>query len=65
MLDPIIIQWLCLAGISVCAFMVGYNYSRNKDETVINDTIVYLIQNNFVRAKKVDGEWEIMALDEN
>lgn len=65
MLDPIIIQWLCLAGISVCAFMVGYNYGKNKDETVINDTIVYLIQNDYLRAKKVDGEWEIMALDEN
>lgn len=62
--DPIIIQWLCLAGISICAFMVGYSYSKNKDEIIINDTITYLIQNNYVRAKKVNGEWEILELDE-
>jgi hypothetical protein len=64
-IDPIIIQWLCIAGVSVCAFMIGYNYSNHKQEEIINDTVVYLINNNYIRAKHVNGEWEIIALDDN
>jgi|TARA_B110000908_G_scaffold165206_1_gene214289 hypothetical protein len=60
-LDP----WLFIAGASVCACMIGYHYGTNKKEDVINDTIMYLIEHKFVRAKKIDGEWEIIPLDEN
>ena len=63
--DPIIIQWLLLGGGAFCAAMMGYNYGKQKDETVINDTIVYLIENDYLRARKLDGEWEIIQLNKN
>jgi len=53
-----------LVAASICAFMVG-RYSTPTRERVIEDTIVYLVENNFVRAKKVGGELEIIPLDEN
>ena len=64
-IDPTVIQWLCIAGVSVCAFMIGRAYQDRSNETIIEDTIVYLIENNFLRARKKDGEYEIIALDEN
>lgn len=63
--DPIIIQWLLLGAAAFCAGMMGYNYGKQRDETIINDTIVYLIENEFVRARKTNGEWEIIPLNEN
>lgn len=65
MLDPIIIQWLLLGAAAFCAGMMGYSYGKQKDETIINDTIVYLIENDFLHARKTDeGEWDIIPLDE-
>ena len=65
MLDPTTIQWLCIAGFSFCAFMIGYNYAKLRDEDIIGNTIMYLIHNNFVRARKdSNNEWEIIPLDE-
>jgi hypothetical protein len=63
--DPIIIQWLLLGAAAFCAGMMGYNYGKQKDETIINDTIVYLIENDFIHARKTNGEWEIIPLNEN
>lgn len=63
--DPIIIQWFLFASATFCAGMIGYYHAKFKNENIINETIVYLIHNNFVKAKKVDGEWEILPLDEN
>ena len=65
MLDPVIIQWLLLGAAAFCAGMMGYNCGKQKDEVIINDTIVYLIENEFVRARKTNGEWEIIPLNEN
>ena len=31
----------------------------------IRSWIVYLIENDYIRARKTNGEWEIMSLDEN
>lgn len=62
-IDPIIVNWLLLAGASICAFMIGFKINQNSKEEVIEETILYLIHNNFIEAKKVDGEWEIIELD--
>ena len=32
--DPIIIQWLLLGASAFCAGMMGYNYGKQKDETI-------------------------------
>lgn len=63
-LSPLVFNILfgCLfAGIGG---MIGWNLSNNRREDIIEDTIVYLVENNFVKAKKVDGELEIMKLNE-
>jgi len=64
-IDPIIISWLLLAAASFAAFMIGMSYSNAKKEDVIENTILWLIDNNMINAKKVNGEWEILELDEN
>lgn len=63
-IDPTIINWLLIGGASFCAFMVGRIWQSISKEEIINNTIVYLIENNFVKAKLIDGEWEIFDLDE-
>jgi hypothetical protein len=63
-IDPIIIQWLLLAAASACAFMIGIVWSDNRKEEIIENTIIYLLENNFVKGKKVDGEIELLRLDE-
>jgi len=63
-IDPIIIQWILLGAASACAFMVGFVWSDNRKEEIIENTIVYLVENGFVHAKKVNGEIEIIPLDE-
>ena len=63
-IDPIIISWLLMAAASFAAFMIGLSYSNNKKEEVIEHTLLWLIDNNMINAKKVDGEWEILELDE-
>ena len=64
-IDPIIIMWGLLAGASVAAFMIGKYWSMRDRDMAIEDTIVYLVENNFVRSSKIDGEIELIPLDEN
>lgn len=64
-IDPVLINWLIIGGASFCAFMIGKLLGEQKLENQIEDTIVYLIENNFVHAERnLDGEWEIKQLDE-
>ena len=53
-----------MAAASFTAFMIGLSYSNSKKEEVIENTLLWLIDNNMINAKKVDGEWEILELDE-
>lgn len=63
-LDPTIVSWLLIGGAAFCAFMIGRNSVR-PTEMVIEDTILYLIHNGFLRARKSEkGEWDIIPLDE-
>lgn len=64
-IDPIIIMWGLLAGASVTAFMIGKYWSMRDRDMAIEDTIIYLVENNFVRSRKIDGEIELIPLDEN
>lgn len=63
-IDPIILNWALILGASFCAFMVGRLLYQQTEDEVIEKTVLYLIQNNFIRAQKTpDGEWEILDLD--
>ena len=63
-IDPTIISWLLIAGASLCAFMIGRSWDNMNRETIVESTIQYLIDNNFIKAKKINGEWENLELDE-
>lgn len=62
-LDPVIISWILIGGASLCAFMIGKIWGERNTEEIINNTIVYLIENNFIKARKINGEWEILNLN--
>jgi len=44
--------------------MIGLLWSDNKREAIIESTIMYLVENNYVKAKHIDGEIELLPLDE-
>lgn len=65
-IDPTLVSWLIIGGASFCAFMIGKLITEKKLEDQIEDTIDFLIENNFVKARKnLSGEWELETLDEN
>ena len=59
-----LIQWLLLGGIALSAFMVGRSWYRHETEMIIEQTILSLIKQRMVRAKLVDGEYEIYEYDQ-
>jgi hypothetical protein len=61
------IDMIFILATSVCAFMIGKLWSNwtMPPEYIIENTIEYLIDNDFIRAKRLDdGEWEISKIDE-
>ena len=63
-IDPTLISWIIILAASLCAFMIGRSWDKMNREDIIETTIQYLIDNNFIKAKKINGEWEILELDE-
>ena len=63
-LDPTFISYALVGLMVLCGFMMGYRWRPTKEQ-VIEETIVYLIENNFLKAKKVDGEFEILKLNQD
>ena len=64
-IDPVIINWLIMAGLSLCAFMIGKHYGSGEKEDTIAHTIEYLIEQGFLKARKtMDGEYELIHPDE-
>ncbi len=59
-----LIQWLLLGGIALTAFMIGRSWSRHETEMIIEQTILSLIKQRMVRAKLIDGEYEIYEYDQ-
>ena len=63
-LDPTIVSWLLIGGASFCSFMIGRTFNSLSRDEIIENTIVWMIDNNFVKAhKNIDGEWELEDLD--
>ena len=63
-IDPTLLNWIFILAASLCAFMIGRSWDKMNREEIIETTIQYLIDNNFIKAKKINGEWEILELDE-
>lgn len=57
-MDPLIIglAFACLA----CGVGIGMNWNRISRETVIEETIMYMIRNDYAKGHKDEnGDWEI------
>ena len=60
-MDPLVI-FLAFAALG-CGIGIGINYARHRTEAVINNTIIYMIKENYVNAQKDEnGEWELLPL---
>ena len=64
-IDPWIIQWGVMLSAAGCAFMIGKLWAGGTKEQTIEDTITYLIENNYLRSRLIDGEHELIQLDED
>ena len=64
--NPEIMQYVILALLSMCAFMIGFSWSNKKQEEIIENTIIYLCDNGFIRNKILEnGDTEILKIDED
>lgn len=59
------VQWILLTGVSISAFMIGKNYATMKMEQIIEHTILALIEQRMIKAKRdASGEYEIYEYDQ-
>ncbi len=59
------VQWVLLIGVSISAFMIGKNYATMKMEQIIEHTILALIEQRMIKARKdASGEYEIYEYDQ-
>ena len=62
-MDPLVII-LTLATLG-CGIGIGRNLMRISEDEIINNTILYMIHNGYIRGKKDHtGEWEILKIHE-
>lgn len=68
MINMVPIQWipsLLLILASVCTFMIGNLYARRSQDSTIENTLIYLIEQGYLKSSTdEDGEIEILKLDE-
>lgn len=53
-----------ISGCGLTGFMLGRDYYRSKTEDIIERTILTLIKQRMVKAKMVNGEYEIYEYDQ-
>ena len=59
------VQWILLIGVSISAFMIGKNYATMKMEQIIEHTILALIEQRMIKAKRdASDEYEIYEYDQ-
>lgn len=62
-ISPVLVQWLLISAASFCTFMIGFSIGKGNRLQVIESTIMYLIENNYVKSRKRDGEIDIVPLN--
>jgi hypothetical protein len=59
------VLWLLLGAASIAAFMVGKHWNARNDDLIIENTIMFLVDNGLVRWKRDEnGEIELLPIDE-
>tara|TARA_R110000796_G_scaffold212812_2_gene328939 strand:- start:762 stop:965 length:204 start_codon:yes stop_codon:yes gene_type:complete len=59
-----LIHWALLGGVAITSFMIGHHFTRNDTDRIIEETILSLIKQRMIKARMVDGEYEIYEYDE-
>lgn len=62
-IDPVTLNWILMAAGSFCAGMIGYHIAWRKNETMIANTIDYLVNEGFLKSSEnADGELELIKI---
>jgi hypothetical protein len=64
-IDPFIISMIAFAVTFYCAYEIGRGERKKDIEDAIENTILYMVHNNFVKfTRDEDGEIEIHSIDD-
>ena len=62
--DPLFLTVLIGGGIFLVSYMLGKSAGEGERDQTIETTIMYLINERFVKAKRDEnGEWELLPFD--
>jgi len=64
-IDPEIILAIGLFGVFYCSYSIGRNHSKQKDDQLIEQTMLYLCHEGYLKHRRDrDGEIELIKLNE-
>ena len=59
------LPWVMFIATAVCCFGAGYTYSMQRETDIIEKTIMYLMQNRYIRySTDKNGETQMHEFDE-
>ena len=64
-MESITILWFLLGAASFCCFMLGRAFAHKDQQKTIERMVDYLVAEGMIRTKMVNGEVEIIPLNEN
>lgn len=63
--DPWVLTALVGGGIFIVSYLLGKSAGEGDREQTIENTIIYLINERYVKAKRDrEGAWELLKIDE-
>lgn len=63
--DPWVLTALVGGGIFIVSYLLGKSAGEGDREQTIENTIIYLINERYVKAKRdCEGAWELLKIDE-
>jgi len=63
-LENITALWFLLGAASFCSYMIGRAVTKRDTDTIICTLLDWLVENDMVKTKTVDGELELIPLNE-
>ena len=63
-LENITVLWFLLGAASFCSYMIGRAVTKRDTDTIICTLLDWLVENDMVKTKTVDGELELIPLNE-
>ena len=65
-IDPLLLTFFLSSIIFYCAYHIGRNHQKKRTEIAIEETIMYMIKNDFVKYQRdATGEIELFKVYEN